>query len=135
LSATTAGALKALIESLGLSLSAYRDEATAGTARPYVTILEELAMTADPSEDGKAGTVVEMIQIDLWQDWHNQTTGDIAENYTLAPALRRGIDGVRLALIGTSVTYIALVRHSLRMVEPDENLIHNALTVEVYRQA
>lgn len=135
MSATTAGALKALIESLGLSLSAYRDQAPAGTTRPYVTIIEELAMTADPSEDGKAGTVVEMTQVDLWQDWHNQTTGAIAENYSLAPSLRRGIDGARLAVIGSSLVYTALVRHSLRLVEPDENLVHHALTVEVFRQA
>lgn len=134
MAATTAGALKALIESLGLSLSAYRDEAPAGTARPYVTIIEEIALIADSSEDGKAGTAVETAQVDLWQNWHNPTTGAVAESYTLAPALKRGIDGARLALIGTSVAYTALVRHSLRMVEVDENLVHHALTVEVYRQ-
>lgn len=127
--------MKALIESLGLSLSAYRDEAPAGTARPYVTITEELMMVGDPSEDGATASVVETAQVDLWQDWHNLTTGAMAESYALAPALRRGIDGARMALIGTSLPYTALVRHSLRMLEPEENIIHHALTVEVYRQA
>jgi hypothetical protein len=135
MAATTAGALKALIESLGLGISAYRDEAPAGTARPYCTIIEELVMVADASEDGKAGTVAETCQVDLWQDWHDMTTGGVKESYTLAPAVRRGIDGARIAAIGTAVPYIALVRHSLRLLEPDENLVHTALTVEVRRQA
>lgn len=136
MAASTAGALKALIESLGLGISAYRDEPpSSSTTRPYVTITEELTMVADPSEDGKAGTVVETVQVDLWQDWHNLQNGNLAESYTLAPALRRGIDGARLALIGTAVSYIALVRHSLRQLEAEENLVHHALTVEVMRQA
>ncbi len=135
MSATTAGALKALIEGLGLSLSAYRDEAPAGTAPPYVTITEELTLVADPIEDGAANTVVETVQVDLWQLWHNPTTGLVAESYTLAPALRKGMDGVRLNLIGTSLPYVALVRHSMRMLEVDENIVHHAITVEVFRQA
>lgn len=135
MAATTAGALKALIESLGLGISAYRDEAPAGTTRPYVTIIEEIALVTDPSEDGVGATVVETCQIDLWQDWHNSTTGGVAESYTLAPALRRGIDGARLALIGSALTYQALVRHTLRQVEPVENVVHHAMTVEVFRQA
>lgn len=135
MAATTAGALKAFIEGLGLSLSAYRDEAPAGTTRPYVTILEEFPLVADPSEDGVAATVVETAQVDLWQDWHDPTTGGRAESYTLAPALRRGLDGARIGVIGTALAYTALVRHVMRMVEPAENLVHHALTVEVHRQA
>lgn len=135
MASTTAGALKALIESLGLSLSAYRDEAPAGTTRPYVTISEELTLVADPSEDGAAATVVETAQVDLWQDWHDTTSGGRAESYTLAPALRRGLDGARLVAVGTSIPYTALVRHTARMVEAPENLVHHAMTVEVFRPA
>src|SRR5437660_11211431 len=108
MAATTSGALKARIESLGLGLAAYRDQAPAGTVRPYVTITEEVTLVADASEDGHADTVVETTQVDLWQDWHNLTTGAVAESYTLAAALRRGIDGSRLALIGAALSYQAL---------------------------
>ena len=135
MSATTAGGLKALIEGLGLSLAAYRDEAPAGTLRPYVTITEELVWVADTIEDGAAATGVETCQVDLWQDWHDQAAGKIAENYTLAPALKRGIDGARMVVIGTTLPYTALVRHSLRQLEPTENLVHHSLTVEVWRPA
>lgn len=142
MSVTTSNALKAYIEALGLGLSAYRDQPPkaangADMPRPYVTIIEELALVADPSEDGKADTVVETVQVDLWQDWQNRTTGatTMTENYALAPALRRGIDGARLAVIGTSLVYTALVKHSLRQLEVAENLVHHSFTVEVFRQA
>lgn len=135
MAATTAGALKVLIESLGLNLAAYRDEAPAGTLRPFVTIMEEITLVPTASEDGLALTVVETAQVDLWQDWHDLTTGLRIESYTLAPALRRGIDGTRLALIGTALTYQALVRHVMRSVEPFENIVHHAMTIEVFRQA
>jgi hypothetical protein len=78
---------------------------------------------------------VETVLVELWQDWHDPTTGSITEDYALAPALRRGMDGARLPLIGTSVPYTVLVRHSLRQLEIEENLVHHSLTVEVYRQA
>lgn len=100
-----------------------------------MTIGEEISLAADPSEDGAAATVVETAQVDLWQNWHDPTTGAVAENYALAPALRRGIDGSRLAVIGTAIPYTALVRHTLRMLEVEENVVHHALTVEVWRQA
>lgn len=136
MAATTSGALKALIESLGLGISAYRDQAPAGTTRPYVEIIEEIALVADPSEDGVATTVVETVQVDVWQDWHDPTTGGVKESYTLAPAVRRGIDGARLPVIGTGIPpYTVLVRHSLRQIQPEENLVHTALTVEVFRPA
>ena len=135
MAASTSGALKALIESLGLGISAYGDQSPPGTSRPYVTIDEAVAVVPDPSEDGKAGTLVETTTVHLWQDWRNPTTGVIAENKALEPALRRGIDGARLPLIGTSVTYIALVRHYFRALESEENVVHHPLTVEVWRQA
>jgi hypothetical protein len=135
LSATTSGALKVLIESLGLGLSAYRDEAPAGTKRPYITILEEITLVPDQLEDGGVGNAGrETVQIDLWQNWHDPATGVVAENYGLAPALKRGIHGQRLQSIGSSIVYEALVRHSVRFLEPTENLVHHALTVEVFRQ-
>jgi hypothetical protein len=135
---TTAAALKVLIESLGLGLAAYGDRPSQGTPRPYVTILEEIALVPDPMEDGGPSTAVETAQVDLWQDWRDltpgPTEGNLKENYTLAPALKRGIHGQRLQLIGTSVVYMVLVRHSVRSVEEDGNAVHHAVTVEIHRQ-
>lgn len=135
---TVANGLKALVESLGLGLSAYRDQPPEGTARPYVTITEEIATAYDSAEDGKSDTVVETAQVDLWQDWHLQTTGDVGENYTLAPALKKGLDGSRLSqvgsVLGTAVVYMVRVTGSLRLLDPVPNIIHHSITVEVHRQ-
>jgi len=127
-----------LIESLGLGLAAYGDRPNKGTPRPYVTIEEEIALVPDPLEDGGPSTARETVQVDLWQDWRDLTTGatsgNLKENYTLAPALKRGIHGQRFQLIGSSVVYMVLVRHSARFVEEQENAVHHAITVEVFRQ-
>ena len=136
---TTAAALKVLIESLGLSLAAYGDQAQQGQARPYVTIIEEVGLVPDPLEDGGPSTAVETVQVDLWQDWkdltpNSPTYGNVKENYTLAPALKRGMHGQRLQSIGSSVVYMALVRHSARFTEEASNVVHHAITVDIHRQ-
>jgi hypothetical protein len=126
------------VESLGTGLSAYRDQPPEGTARPYVTITEEIASAYDGAEDGKSDTLVETCQVSLWEDWHNKTTGDIAESYTLSTTLKRGLDGSRLtqvgSLIGTSVVYMTRVSSSIRLLDPDPNIVQHAITVEVHRQ-
>jgi|SRR5215831_12090719 len=133
--ATTANALKALIESLGLGLTAYMDQPPQKTKRPYVTVEQEIAFVPDPLEDAAPTTGVETAQIDLWQNWHDQPGGGlVTENYTLAPALRKGVHGQRLASIGTAIVYIVLVVGSVRVVEPDDNLVHHAITVEIHRE-
>lgn len=137
--------MKVLIESLGLGLAAYRggpSKKDPPVPRPYVTIDEEIALVPDPLEDGATGTGVETLQVNLWQDWRDLTVsateGNLKENYALAPALKRGIHGQRLQSIGTfpnvAVVYMALVRHSIRILEEDNNVVHHALTVEVFRQ-
>lgn len=135
---TTSNALKSLVESLGTGLSAYRDQPPETTKRPYVTITEEIAWVPDVEEDGATATAVETAQVDVWEDWKNLTTGDVAESYGLAATIRKGLDGSRLpqvgSLIGTSVVYHTHVTSSVRLLEPDNNIVHHALTVEVHRQ-
>lgn len=135
MSATSANALKALIEGLGLSLTAYRDEAKQGAAKPYVTITEEISFVPDSIEDGQATTGVETVTVDLWQQWKNSNgAGTISEDYTLAPNLRKGLHGKRLALIGTAITYVVLVRNSIRLLDPESNVVHHVLTLDIHRE-
>jgi hypothetical protein len=135
---TTSNGLKALVEGLGTGLSAYRDQPPEGTKRPYVTITEEVVWAPDSMEDGKSDTVVETAQVSLWEDWHDLTTGNVAESYTLATILRRGLDGSRLpqvgSLLGTSLIYMTRVTGSLRLLDPTPNIVQHAFTVEVHRQ-
>ena len=136
---TTGGALAVLIQGLGLGLAVGRDYPSQNASRPYVTITEEIALVPDPLEDAAPGTAVETVQVDLWQDYrdlkpNSATYGNLRENYTLAPALRRGLHGVRLQSIGSAVVYMALVEHSVRLLEEAENVVHHAFTVKVFRQ-
>lgn len=146
MAASTGGALKALVEGLGLGLSAYRDMPPGNTdgsdlPRPYVTIIEGIHVLPDPMEDGTPTTAVETAQVDLWQDWRDinpasVTYGQLLESYTLAPALIKGLHLKRMASIGTpaQLVYIVRVTGSVRLLEMEENTVHHALTVEVNRE-
>jgi hypothetical protein len=143
MAASTTGALKAFLEAQGLGISVYRDQAPAGTARPYLTVNEAVAVTMDPLEDGAASTVVEEATVDIWMDWKNPATGALSESYTLPGAVIRAIHGARLASIGTSpsqVVYGILVRRAgPRIVEMEENsgsgIVHYVLQLDIFRAA
>jgi hypothetical protein len=133
-SLTTGAALKALVESLSLGIPAFRGQAPKDQVLPYVTVTEEINLTPDGLEDGGPGTAVETAQVDLWQRWHDQTSGAISENYTLAPSLRKGLHGKRTALIGTAVVYMVRVAGSIRLEDTEADMVRHAITVEVNRE-
>jgi len=123
-----------LVESLGLGISAYGDRPPQQQKRPYVVVLEEIHLMPDPFEDGQATTGVEMIQVDLYQDWRDLSSGKLLEDYTLAPRLRRGLHGARTAKIGTLIVYVLRLTGSIRLLDEPGNEVHHALTVDVWRE-
>jgi len=138
MAATPEGALKAVVESLLQplvpGLIAYRKMAKPAVARPYVTIFS-LNLSPDELEDGGPGTCVDTCQVDLWEDWKNLETGAITENYLLLPALQRGLHGARPPLVAGRTGYRIFLVSSIPVPEPEEeNLVHNALTVEIWRE-
>lgn len=135
MAANTANAIKALIESLGLGVTVYRDRAPAGIAPPYVTVIEAISVTSDPqfnSFDDSDHHVVELAQVDVWQPWKDSARDGIAETYTLADALASALDGARLPDSPNRVAGMRLTG-MVRLLEPDENLVHHALTIELRR--
>jgi hypothetical protein len=136
MAATTANALKALIESAGIGLRAYRDVAPEDEDLPYVTIREELVLVRD-GRDGAmdrdvAHVGTETVQVDLWQRWLDPDTYKSAESHTLVRALQHALDGVPLSDHPTHGWLVRFVS-SVRLLERDTNLVHHALTVEVVR--
>lgn len=134
MSASLAGSLKVLIESAGLGLSAYRDNASASvTGTAWVTITEGVSTTTVAIGDhGQADTLTELVQVDLWQPWRAAVSGDPAEDYTLADRLHAAIHGATLPdppMLVRSCT----VDSYPRFVEEDENLVHHAFTVRIAR--
>lgn len=135
MSATTAGALKTLIEAAGLSLAAYRDEAPDASTLPYVTIAEAISVVPTDSFnafDDSQGHVTEQAQVDLWQQWHNPSTGVLSESYTLPDALTKALSGAGLSAARTSVQGVRVLSVR-RLTESDSDLVHHAITVEVKR--
>lgn len=146
--ATTAGALKALIEGGGLSLSAYRDVAPQGQNLPYVVIHEEIANVPGLAEDGVPDVTAETVQIDLWQMWR-KADRTMNENYSLARSLIALLAGAALPTSPTRAYYVKVV-DSQRLLEenvevkdrtsgtPDSitgyGLVHHAITVRVDRK-
>lgn len=124
---TTAGALKARIESLGLSVPAYRDQPPTGQALPYVVIQESISTTPDAMEDGALSTGAEAVQVDIYD-----VLG--SENYALVPGIEAGLHGARLAFVGTKLVYVVLVRHRLRTFDLQFQWVRNTLDVDVMRE-
>lgn len=132
MASTTAGAVKALVESLGLSLSAYRRRVPDGTTLPYVRISERIALTpsdADNAFNSDDSPFVEQVQVDLFQQEHDDD-GRV-ESYTLPDALARGLHGARLS--GPTHVYGCRVVQGPLELPDEENLVRHVLTLEVNR--
>lgn len=133
MSATSAGALKAFLETQGLGLSFYRDGAPEGQAKPYGTVVEAIAITPDQSGDaGTNPTGRELAQVDLWQAWRDPTTKAIVESTTLPGAVFRALHGGRLSTAPTRV-YGMVVQSMVRQLERENNVVHTSITVEIRR--
>jgi hypothetical protein len=147
-SASTAGAIKAYIESLGLSLSAYRDGAPtddAGritAAYPHVVIQEGIAYGDNPQGDGDFGdhtqptTEVELVQVDLYQHARALTGGipgsQNVESYDLPGQLRAALRGAKLGLVGSQRVYGVTTRGGRRWPIAD-NVVRHTIDLEVNR--
>lgn len=72
MASSVATAVKQVLEGAGLGLRVYRDNAPAGSALPYATVYE--AVTTRPAGFGTGAvagavrSVIEEVQIDLWQE-------------------------------------------------------------------
>lgn len=136
MSATTAGALKALLEAAGLGVSVHRDAAPDGAVMPYITVSEGLATT--PLQHGDVGdaaadtAVAELAQVDVWQAWRTPEKAN-AESYTLVPAVVKALHGAKLPTAPT-VVHGMTVDSSVRLLERDSNTVHQAITVRIRRR-
>lgn len=142
MAATTSGALKALIESAGLGLAAYRDEAPENATPPFVVIHEAVSLVPDSSNtrhDGSQRQSREEVQVSLWQEWRSSSPASIAESYTLPDALKEAIDGAALPISGNGAPpkHVWGLRFlsSRRILDRENNRVHHPLTVEVIRNA
>lgn len=145
---TTAAALKQWIETMGLAVDVSNRVSKTPARRPYITIVDRTPVAPGRLEDGGPGTAVETCFIDVWQDWKTQAaSGAVIENQSLAAVLEHNLHGSRPAdalgkpIIvggvpgGAGVIYRVKVVGSQQFWDPTiEDLVHNAITVAVWRQ-
>lgn len=133
MAATTGAAIKAHIETLGLGVPVFREKPPKDTAYPFVTVQDELSLTLQRLADAAQ----ELAQVDLWQLLRHPAghalQGRVAEDAELVRRLQRGLR--RFPLLGApTLTYQGVLEGSVRLPEPDSNLVHHALTVRVHRE-
>lgn len=135
MAASTAGAVKALLEAQGLGISVFRDQAVANATFPYVTVSEDISTVPDGlwnANDDPEGHVSELVQVDIWQQRRNVTTHALLESYTLPDAVMRALHGSKLSAAPKAVSGAQVVDR-VRLIEPENNIVHTAITLQVRR--
>lgn len=136
MAASTAGALKAYIETLGLGIAVFRDRVGQDATLPYSRIQEAITMTPRQSGDfgdtNRDALVTEEAQVDLWQQHRNPTTNAVTEDYTLQDTLAHKLHGARLTAAPKRV-YGVRVLGVNRGVDSDANTVHHQITVALDR--
>lgn len=135
MSASTAGALKAYIETLGLGVAAFRDVAPDNQPLPYIVIQEGISVRSEPafnSYDDPEVHVSEAAQVVVCQQWRDPLTGAVVESYTLADAVQRALDGKRTT---TAPTWVGGMTASagVRIPDVEDNTVRTVIDVEIRR--
>jgi len=136
-SQTAEGALKALLESKGLSISGFRDVPPEGTKEPYFT-LTEISLAMDSLEDGGPASGAEatgsdLMQLDLWQTW--KVNDKVVDSPTLPDRISRTLHGASLNF-GTpnQRVYGVLLNHPrIKRIDRDANLVNHTWTLDLRR--
>lgn len=142
MTATSSGAVKARVESLGLHLSCFRDQLPPGQRLPACVVREALAVV--PDLDGDYGdpaadrTVTETVQLDLYeQSRSNDPAATTVESTSLADALQHGLHQTDLRVSGQSqraMVWACQVTTRVRAPVSDKNLVRNSYTLTIRRQ-
>lgn len=135
MAASTAGALKAYIEGLGLGVPAYRDDRPKGQEVPFIQISEDISTVPDGvfnAYDDPEGHVSELVQVDYFQRRRHPTTGATVESNTIPDALMKALNGCQLPAAPKHVSGVQVVSRN-RLVERENNVVHHAFTVQVRR--
>ncbi len=136
MAASTGGAIKALLEAQGLGVSVFRDQKPADqNLDDWITVLEDISTTPDGAfnaYDDPEGHVSELAQVDIWQQARHPSTRVVSESYTLADAVMKALHGARLTAAPKHVSGMQVVGR-VRLLEPENNIVHTALTVQVRR--
>jgi len=136
MAASLSAAIKAFLETQSLGLSFYKDVAPQQAKRPYGIVIEGIAMRPDGMEDGTVLTALELVQLDLWQDWL-KADKTVNEDVALADKITSAIHGTRLLASGTGAppkqVYGVAQQGRVRILDRNNGLVQYSYTLAVYR--
>ncbi|MEU6496445.1 hypothetical protein ABZ890_39715 [Streptomyces sp. NPDC046984] len=140
MAATTAGAVKARLESLEFGVPVFRDGPREGQAEPFIVVQEALPIGLDTSGNGDFGdpdaeiAIVETLTVDLVQLARVKTgaaTTKNAERYGLAEAIAHALHGHTLPAHPAKVTAVRV--DGIERIPIAENRVRHSITVQVHR--
>lgn len=105
----------------------FRDFAPPNTAKPYITYSDELRNVPAMIGDGVVATRLRMVQFDLWQDRASEDT-------SLVDQMVAALDGIG-AFDSSTFVFRLRVSDIQRLVSLEDNVVHHALTLDVYQKA
>ncbi|MFD4572098.1 hypothetical protein ACFWNK_01795 [Streptomyces sp. NPDC058417] len=141
MAATTAGAIKARIESLALGVPVFRDGPRDGQGEPYIVVQEGLPAALDLRANGDFGdpsaeiNIAETVVIDLVQRARVKTgpaTTRVTERYGLAEAIARALHGQPLPAHPAKVTAVRV--QDIDRIPIEDNRVRHSITVTVQRE-
>lgn len=105
----------------------YRDFGPPTAEKPYITYWDELRDMPELVGGGKVLARLRQVQVDIWQDRN-------AENMELSDLVVAALDGLG-RITSTKLVYKVKVSDIQRMVSSQDNLVHHAITLDVYAKA
>jgi len=127
--ASIGGSIRTILVNAGITgvTGIFRDFAPPSTEKPYITYSDELRNVPELIGDGLVKTRRRMVQFDLWQNRQNEDT-------SLVDSLVSALDGAGQFDDGTYVFRLR-VSDIQRMVSLEDNVVHHALTLDVFQKA
>jgi hypothetical protein len=141
MAATTAGALKARLESLGTSVPFFRDGPRPGQEPPFGVITEALSIGLDTNGNGDYGdptaeiNIVETCTVDIIQTARTKATtvtAKVTERYGLVELFAHALHGHPLPAHPAKVTAVRV--QDIDRFPIEDNRIRSSITVAIHRQ-
>jgi hypothetical protein len=123
------GAIRQLLVDANLPgiTAIYRDFGPPNAEKPYISYWDELRNMPQLTGDGVVKGRLREVQVDIWQDKTH-------ENFELGNIVVAALDGVK-KIEATNYIYQIRVTDIQRLVSSQDNLIHHAISLEVYTKA
>lgn len=110
----------------GVGTKIYRDLAPPGTAYPYITYVDQMNNSIAMRGDGKVLARRYMMQVDIWQKRPDEDQAIIDEVTAVLEAVE---------LTGTDKqNFECRLMDIQRIVEFEDDVVHHALTLDIYHK-